>query len=421
MKKQLLLAVMALIATVTSAQVVSTGKTLDESGRFIPKAFTYGEHGYIVGIENNDVIDYSSYFFYYYAHPTYVIYDDDFNLVRKFSYDYTKTETVESQRRNPVVTATEERRDMECKNVSDEILEYYKYSTIQKGNQFWPTSKYDYYEYEEFGTTYPEVYYELVNGDLYSVRMTYSTSYSGEWETYETQTKQSGAFEKLYFVDYDDNSFPEDGFYLTQTLFNNDEKFEFIRYDYDDTPLVYDQSDYDKDGEVDHRKVSKGGNCVGFSIVQEDGTIVQSIKNERMNKFDVSQVYREESDCVIKINGKLYLIVDEYELKDNIRQEFEVYYRIDTKANSIKRVTAVPGMIKVHPSVAGRNEQVTVELDGNASEIQVVNAAGQTVKRIPVSEGQRQVNFNTRGLGSGVNVVRATGRDAQTSRKFIVK
>lgn len=201
----------------------------------------------------------------------------------------------------------------------------------------------------------------------------------------------SGDIEDPDFMNYDEYSGPEEGFRISQTLFNTDEKYEYIRYEYENNSE-----------EKPH----------GFSIVQEDGTILQTIRSTN----EISNV------AILKLNGKLYLDVAEIIGEDSNWGYIltDVFYRIDQKANSIKRIDTPMGMV-VRPAIADRNEQITVDLDSDAREIQVVNAAGQTVKRIPVGEGERQVTFNTRGLGSGVNVVRATGRNRQASSKFIVK
>ena len=217
-----------------------------------------------------------------------------------------------------------------------------------------------------------------------------------------------------YLTDYDEYSGPGEGFFISQTLFNTDEKYEYIRYEYDDNAVevVY-ESDRDGDGITDYRTDQLGGKRIGFSIVQEDGTVLQTIKT----KNDPIYLW------ILKFNGKLYLVAQEKAGQTSNGGDILTHsiYRIDQQANSIKQVDMDIDAIKLFPRVANRNEQVTVDLESDAREIQVVNAAGQTMKRIPVSVGQRQVTFNTHGLNSGVNVVRATGRNQQASSKFIVK
>lgn len=197
-----------------------------------------------------------------------------------------------------------------------------------------------------------------------------------------------GSIAGFFFMDADDNSYPsyeaDSRLNLSQTLFNTDEKFEYIRMDSSD--------------EDDERE--------GFSIVQEDGTVLQSVKGDYRREF-----------MVLKIDGKIYLIA---ETENEYYEGYMVFFLIDRKTNSLKQVNSLPGL-RIRPTIADRNQQVTVDLEDDAREIQVVNAAGQTIKRIPLGVGQRQVTFNTRGMSSGVNVVRSKGRNADASQKFIVK
>ncbi len=224
---------------------------------------------------------------------------------------------------------------------------------------------------------------------------------TNEWVT----TEYESFLAQIWCMDGDDNSYAcyDDDANLSQTLFNTDEKFEYIRMDYDGEDVS--EHDSDGDGVMDRRSIYRS-NRIGFSIVQEDGTVLQSVKGDYDDDF-----------MVLKMDGKVYLVAEREGEND---ENYAVFFLIDKKANSIKQVNMLPSM-KVRPSVADRDQQVTVDLEGDAREIQVVNAAGQTIKRIPVGEGQRQVVFNTRGLNSGVNMVHARGKGKDVTRKFIIK
>ena len=297
MKKQLLLVAMAIMAMTAGAQVVETGKVVC-MGSPLPRLFTNVDQLFFENIEDENE---------YYTHPTYSIYDGEFNLVRSFSYDFSK--------------------------------------------------------YGGLGAAV------IVFNDFDD----YSNYYIGES-------------------------------YLTQTVFNDDDKFEFIRFNFED-------------GEIENGTNYQGKHCSGFSIVQEDGTVLQSIRNERIFFYFLPYSLTEGDIAVVKLNGKFYLMIEEY-IKNSKEETQKVLYLIEKGANSVKRVAAIPD-INVRPRVAERNETITVELGegSNAREIQVVNAAGQMVKNIPVTKGQRQVTFSTEGMGRGMNVVRG----GKNSCKIIVK
>ena len=249
--------------------------------------------------------------------------------------------------------------------------------------------------------------FKLMPGTSYTVERW--TESSNGWEYNNTDTYEHSAIEPIVgYQNLDNNSWGNnEEFYFTQTLFNDDEMFEYIRLDYDNTPDTTTYALY----LIDHlfRDISYKGKLVGFSIMQEDGNVVQSVKIQE----ELATSYL--SFLLIKMNNKIYLVV--YDESDYTKKC--IFYRIEKLANGIvKQVAALPGM-KVSPHVADRKENITVELgEGcNAREIQVVNAAGQTVKRISVAKGQSQVSFSADGLGRGMNIVRV----GQNSTKIIVK
>lgn len=165
------------------------------------------------------------------------------------------------------------------------------------------------------------------------------------------------------------------GLAITQTLFNNDEQYEFI--------------------------VENNGN---FSIVSENGTTLWSIT--------------ASSTYLIKWDNQYFIFARG---GDDIDYTY-TWYHIDRPTQSITRVEGdMP--INVFPSVADRSQTITVELGegNNATEIQVVNAVGQVVKTVPVQPGQREVQLRASDLQSGLHIVGARSQDAQGACKIIVK
>lgn len=82
-----------------------------------------------------------------------------------------------------------------------------------------------------------------------------------------------------------------------------------------------------------------------------------------------------------------------------------------------------PVPFSVRPTVMDRGQEIVVELDegANAREIDVVNALGQTVKRVPISAGQREVRINSVDLGSGMNFINTRTADGHATVKIIVR
>ena len=176
--------------------------------------------------------------------------------------------------------------------------------------------------------------------------------YNDDFEIVKTINVTHGVRRCLY-RDFDGNSFPTDNdsgtFYLTQTLFNDDEKFEYIR------------------------NSSEGG----FEIVSEDGTVLQTCKNDDLDGGPFN-IYR--------MNGKLYLgapcyadlIEDDkgdYVVLD--KGDYECLYKIDKQTTRIKRVAEIP-VPTTRYSVAG------YQLPSTQSGVNIVRQEDGTVKKVLV-------------------------------------
>ncbi|MBQ8452811.1 MAG: hypothetical protein IJ539_03420 [Prevotella sp.] len=196
--------------------------------------------------------------------------------------------------------------------------------------------------------------------------------------------------ESVDFYDFDTFAH-ETQFYLSQTLFNNDEKFEYIT-------LIENES----------------GNCSGLQIRSETGEVLSTVTFNNAFSWCNLQVF--------KIKSKMYLFV----VGEVAEHEYLTYiYRIDKETSTVQKVKTVEG-INIMPRMPKRHEVVTVELDDvsdEAREIQVVNGAGQMVDRIIVPAGQKQVQLNSAHMSPGINIINVKGSDnkAASSQKIFVK
>lgn len=170
---------------------------------------------------------------------------------------------------------------------------------------------------------------------------------------------------------------------FTQSLFNTDDNYEFIEQ-------------FDE----------------GWNIKSVDGTIIQTINLE--DGCSVSHF-----PIVFNLDEIFYLGLPEYSFSKD-RQQMLIF-RIDQSAGLTKVDVELP--ITVFPSLADKNQQITVELgeSNNAKEITVVNGLGQVIKRIPVEEGQRQITIPAKEMNSGLNVVNTRTEQGQGSCKIIVQ
>lgn len=283
--------------------------------------------------------------------------------------------------------------------------------TILVGNS------YDFFRFDEFGTKYPQRYclYEGKSGILYECRDDYSVTYTGDWtETKEYNDYTISCVERLDFIDYDSHSTDSGkGIPLTQTLFNSDSKYEYIR---DKIRIEADESyegDRDGDGQVDYEETFYRAACTGFDIVSEDGTVLQSVD------FAVGTL--DESGDISKINGKYYLRYYTYEHSEG--NHYSLVYSIDKGTTSVQQV-GEPRRISARPSLAERNTSITVETPAALRDrhLTVTNAAGQTVWKQVIPAGQSSVLIDGSRLSRGLNIVNVEGDSKlDNSCKVIVK
>lgn len=185
---------------------------------------------------------------------------------------------------------------------------------------------------------------------------------------------------------------------ITQTLFNNDNGYEFF---VDDAETVVD--DYGNEYFVSH----------GMMVKKEDGSTIWSWHTSGDN---------HGSTMLIKWGGNYFILTSEWHEDDEGNYAYQdTWYLIDSSTQNIKQVSAPA--LSVRPTVAEKGQVITVVLDNgnNATEIQVVNELGQTVKRVPVLDGQNEVKIRTDDLGTGMHIIGVQDRRNIGTCKIIVK
>lgn len=282
-----------------------------------------------------------------------------------------------------------------------------------------------YLEYDKYGTKYPVryfVYYPKTNV-VYDVSNRYkkSTTYTGAWK--ESREERKYYFEgdvaiPTPFKDYDADILGPT-MYATQTLFNNDSKYEYLRPKLEiveERTYTYDR---DNDGEIDKEETYYKPCATGFELVSEDGAILQSVP------FDIAMPYMAPDDAkIFKMNGNYYVgFFTSYDNEEGKREYYTQIYSINPSTTSIQKVD-VPQGLAVRPSLADRSTTISVETPAAQSDRRVIvtNAAGQTVWDTTIQAGQTNVQIDARHLSRGVNVVNVEGNSKQNnSCKVIVK
>lgn len=220
----------------------------------------------------------------------------------------------------------------------------------------------------------------------------------------------------LYYADYIDLDTYSEGLELvfTQTLFNDDEFYEYIDYEtesvtYCDT--VY--SWYDPDLDTTYYYVEEYTYSIrkAINVKSTNGTTIWS--------YNPGEGGTCRLECILKFDNNYYLLVQSY--NENIGDEALHLYLVKQGQGITKVDTPLP--MSVFPTILTREQKITVELGegNNAREITVVNSLGQEVKRIPVEKGQRTITIPARDLSRGLNVLNTRTSKGQGSCKIIVR
>lgn len=253
---------------------------------------------------------------------------------------------------------------------------------------------------------------------------TYKRVYNGDWK----ETKDfEGNRESLIALSYIDMNaaYDTDCLYVTQSLFNSDKAYEYIQPIYELYKGYSDDYDRDNDGEVDSMRVKYSLSAVGFSIVQEDGNILSSVKfgdgwsgGTFYDGFGLLNYLR--------FDNKNYIVANVYRIDDDgYRETASIFYAFTPgNPSSIKAVRTENHGIKATPAIARQSEVVNIDVSSfsNPRQIMVVNSNGQTMMQQAVAEGANSVKVKTAGLPAGLYVVKVSdGKSASDNCKIIIR
>lgn len=261
-------------------------------------------------------------------------------------------------------------------------------------------------------------FYVLYDGNIYNCGGYYRADstevrYTGEWEERkvipEFHDDTSWGPYSMDFIDYDENIRHGDEInercYLSQTLFNNDDAYEYIRPLRVFTPTSY-EADRDEDGEIDYIRTEYRMEVVGFEIVNENGKIIQTIKYD--------EHHSDNTFSLIKVNGKYFISVGYYSSTDN--SYYCAIYSFTPGTTNIRQVGQ-----PIKTSVRQNDELVTVEVapSNAARQLTVTGTNGMTVCQQTIPAGQTTVQLDAARLAKGVNIVSVSGEKAENCKVII--
>ena len=296
----------------------------------------------------------------------------------------------------------------------------------------------NYYKVNLFGKKYPKsaylwrdkyLYYEYIN---YSDNSEYAKSY-GEWRETGIRSEWEGIIDiGIGFINYDTDPSIEyffqigNGLCLTQTLFNSDDKYEYLQFPCEQTEETSDDYDgssnngeYESNTYTTTKTFHKYSLYKGYNIISEEGSILQSITFP--NGFEMMEGVEAE---VIQISNEFYILCQG---KMN-NSETLLIYKINRSSvgASVEQVCA-PIKVGAFPSIANRNQMITIQLSGdnagnNQTNLQVVDMQGKVMNQQTIPAGQTSTTIPAHRLSNGMNLIKITqGSKTIGTEKVIVK
>lgn len=301
----------------------------------------------------------------------------------------------------------------------------------------------NYFMVDTYGKQYPESGILWQNGYLYSYYPEYSdesiyaedkvTFEYGEWVGVDTTHWVSVQDYGIGFVDYDANQIISeifsngDGVCLSQTLFNQDEKYEYLsfsyelseEYEYDGGPIAPPYDHYESCTYTEPKTFYQYSLYKSFNIMSEDGTILQTVTFP--NGFEMMEYVAAQ---IIQLSGEFYILC-QGEMNDN---ETLLIYKINRSSvgASVEQVCA-PIKVGAFPSIANRNQMITIQLSGdnagnNQTNLQVVDMQGKVLNQQTIPAGQTSTTIPAHRLSNGMNLIKITqGSKTIGTEKVIIK
>lgn len=261
------------------------------------------------------------------------------------------------------------------------------------------------------GKQYPTNYITLADGHICSINRDYQPVYNendAQWNKVpgnDYSYIQYTDLEFFFYTDYDANiELAEAKIYCSQTLFNDDNAWEFIYPIYQEeisygTPRYYNSSE---NGVTLRREVRKDAKSIGNKVIDESG----------------NELYRFECQYInnaFRLNGKTYLQGSTH--SGGMMPSVYYLYSLDGKGNAIKSVRTTDNrkLANVGDGV------INVNVDGENGNVVLTNMGGMTIDR-KQTNGEAVIRFNTRHLSKGVyNVTLQRDGHNVANEKIVVK
>ncbi len=383
-----------------------------------------------------------------------MVYDENIELIKSFDIDNDKefnyTLTYQKESRD-VKVAEADRSTSDVHKSFSEWLEQEKYKDVlleqaliikkqengdsiicfdySKSSYSYTSNSEMYFGYNYFGMKYPKFYYLASNGLMYQCRVSYTATYS-EWkptgETEEVSYSKKQPHISLYNLNLDNgggtNGTNGTYFEISQTLFNQDEDYEYlipkyalVNSDGSSSDITADYSTTYEDIVITRSTITSDKSLlamVGFQVVSSSGNIVKEINFD--DGFYIVNTNR--GFALLTIGGNRYITVS--------NGEETLFYKVDNQSTDIMKVKSTQGSMFLETTVTGQNSTINVTLgDANekGSDIMVTSASGMKINSVNVPAGQTDTQMSINAPSGMYCVSRIQNGKVKDSKKVMVK
>ena len=411
MKKVIFLAALVAAAVPASAQIAFQSEGIG----FVPGDFTADNAAKVYTIENDDNVE---------------VYDASLNRIKSFKMNLNKaTQGAKKERCSNAENLTltgchlfdqweyrywnenNEEVVLTATSVDDMIAKlyflqgqrtFYKITINGKAGAYHGR---DFYYIGEDGKVFNSAW------DVYSweSKIEFGNEDALVWETISEETSDvNGYAAELEYYNFDNSTNSADmDFEISQTLFNDDSKWEYVVKKFGPLETEYTDyriDDFDNGRAIIYRTARYEASIAGYPIMNEDGAEVGFIANPEGGR------YLSLYDVVV-IGNKKYLRANGY--------DYYYLFDLDNLGSAALVVERKDNM-----RVVSQGDVVEIILPKNAAngEVGIVGMNGQTLGRQKVGDGQSRAKFNSANLAKGVYNATFTHKNGKReSQKFVVK
>ena len=413
--KRILFSAAIIAATTITATAQEVARVSDLN--IVPSTLTYTGKPAPVGIDTEK--------------KEFTIFDTEFNVVKRFNYS---SETYKSRRYYEIATVKPSgaivtwedswdfKNDPE-NNVATTINEMIKLLSDNYGTNNWfvftdykgrtscwsPDQTYC-FEIECLGTSYPYNYFYIEDGHVKEIQVEYKLDFdqatidNAEWtiDGDVSEEEYSNSPEDFDYYDYDANIAFDASIRCTQTLFNDDDKWEYIVYKYGAMEKEvgnFWNSNSSENGYILKREVYERVSITGLDIKNEDGETVASINGAT------------GFDYVYKIGGNTYFCL--------WGGGYDILYKYDPKSMDIKEISRSEAKM-ANVRINGRS--IMVEADAkDVDEVELIDMGGRKMASSD-RKGVGNLTINASSAADGVYSVALKKRGRLVgAQKIILK